>query len=107
MSTYTIKMGGPGMIVFKEKQIRLPATLHKVNKKSIKFLEAMARANSVTFEIVEAESERLASVVKKMQADDDIELDEISIDETETSIEDLFDGDDTLGDMLQKLDEKE
>lgn len=106
MSKYTIKMGGPGTIVYKANQIRLPATIHKATEKDIKILKVMAKSNGVTFEVLEQESERLATVAAKLH-DEKNEVDDFDIDETETDIEELFEGEDTLGDMLKKLDEKE
>ena len=68
-------------------------------------MKAMCRSINVKYEILEKESERLASIAKKAQiVADDIEP--FDIDQTETQIEDLFESDDALGDMLKNL-EKE
>lgn len=106
MSKYTIKMGGPGTIVYKANQIRLPATIHKATDRDVKTLRVMAQANNVTFEVLEQESERLAAVAEKLH-DGKVDLEDFDIDKTETDIEELFEGEDTLGDMLKKLEEKE
>lgn len=105
MLTYTVKVEGPGTLAFREKIARLPAIFNRVTAKDLKLLKAMCRSINVKYEILEKESERLASIAKKAQiVADDIEP--FDIDQTETQIEDLFESDDALGDMLKNL-EKE
>lgn len=105
MLTYTVKVEGPGTLAFREKIARLPATFNRVTIKDLKLLKVMCKSINVKFEILEKESERLASVAKKAQSVDDV-IDISDIDQTETQIEDLFESDDSLGDMLKNL-EKE
>ena len=54
-------------------------------------------------EVLEAESDRLASVVQKIQDDEIAIFDSFEIEETETKIEELFESDDTLGNILDTL----
>ena len=105
---YTVKIFGPGTIVFRQRDVRVPATFNKVSAKELKFLKVLCRAQNHTYEILEAETERLSRVAEKVHDDDDgfIDVDK-AIEETETNIEDLFEGDDTLGQLIDDLNEKE
>ncbi len=99
---YTVKVSGTGAIFFQERDVRLPATFKKITDKKLKLLKALCRAHNLTYEILEEESERLASVVGKIHEDVELPNIDAAIDGTETSIEDLFEGDDTLGNLLGK-----
>jgi len=99
---YTVKIGGIGMILFRGKEVRVPAEFKKVSDKEIKYLKVVARRLNTTMEIMEKESERLASVAEKL-SESDAQLGDIEIDETETKIEDLFESDDSLGTLLNNL----
>jgi protein gp37 len=99
---YTVKVEGPGTLAFRGKQARLPATFNRVTAKDLKILKVMCQSINVNYEILEKESERLAAVAKKAQSVDNV-IDVSEIEETETKIEDLFDSDDSLGDILKNL----
>jgi len=105
MLTYTVKVEGPGTLAFREKVVRLPATFNRVTTKDLKILKVMCQSINVKYEILEKESERLATVAKKAQIVDD-NIEPFDIEQTETQIEDLFESDDTLGDILKNI-EKE
>lgn len=94
------------MITFRNRSTRLPTTFNKVSKKEIKFLKVMCKAANVTMEISEEESERLASVVKKLEESEIQNIDLADIEDTETMIEELFESEDALGSLMQNL-EKE
>jgi hypothetical protein len=102
---YTVKIKGPGTIVFRGKQARLPATFHKVPLKELKALKLACLSTNSDYEILEEEGDRIASVAEKAKTAE-INIDEIDIDDTDTKIEDLFDSDDTLGNLLKSI-EKE
>ena len=102
MLTYTVKVEGPGTLAFREKIARLPATFKRVTAKDLKILKVMCQSINVKYEILETESERLAAVAKKAQSVDN-NIDISDIEETDIQIEDLFDSDDSLGDMLKNL----
>ena len=102
MLTYTVKVEGPGTLAFREKIARLPATFNRVTAKDLKILKVMCQSINVKYEILEKESERLAAVAKKAQSVDN-NIDISDIEETDIQIEDLFDSDDSLGDMLKNL----
>ena len=102
---YTVKVKGPGTIVFRGKQARLPATFTKVPAKELKALIILCQSVDSKYEILEQESERLASVSEKAKIAE-INFDDIDIDDTDTKIEDLFESDDTLGNLLKSI-EKE
>ena len=103
----TIKISGPGMLVYKGKQIRLPATLNKVPDKDINLLKALTKAKSVEMEFLEEESVRLARMVNKVKSEELPEPNSIEeIEKTEIKVEDLFDSDDTLGSLLKNTDKE-
>lgn len=102
---YTVKVKGPGTIVFRGKQARLPATFTRVPPKELKTLKILCNSVHSEYEILEQESERIASVAKKAKTSE-VSLEDIDIDDTDTKIEDLFDSDDTLGNLLKSI-EKE
>ena len=98
---YTVKVTGPGTITFKGRAVRVPAVFNKVSERDLKILKVMCKAHNFEYEILEAESERLARVAEKVKADsgDVADVDAV-IEGTETKVEDLFESDDTLGDLL-------
>jgi hypothetical protein len=102
---YTVKVKGPGTIVFRGQQARLPATFTKVPQKELKLLKILCKSANVEYEILEQESERIASVAEKARIAE-VNLGDIDIDDTDTKIEDLFESDDTLGNLLKSI-EKE
>lgn len=102
---YTVKIKGPGTIAFRGKQARLPATFHRVPLKELKALKLMCLSIHSEYEILEEESDMLASVAKKAKTAE-VDLGDIDIDDTDIKIEDLFDSDDTLGNLLKTI-EKE
>jgi len=104
MLTHTVKVEGPGTLVFRSKIARLPAIFNKVSDKDLKILKSMCRSIDVQYEILEKESERLAAIAKKAKTVEEVES--FDIDQTETKIEDLFDSEDSLGDILKNI-EKE
>lgn len=104
---YTVKVTGHGTITFRNRATRLPATFNKVSSKDMKLLKVMCKSANVDMEIMEKESERLASVVQKLEEDQSLKITaEHEIENTETKIEDLFDDEDTLGSLMKNL-EKE
>lgn len=101
---YTVKITGTGMIAYRNRSVRLPSTFKKVPKKDLKFLKVMCRSANVQMEILEEESERLASVVEKMKKPETQNIDpNFEIEGTETKIEDLFDSEDALGSLLKNI----
>lgn len=95
------------MLVYKGKQIRLPATLYKVPDKDINLLKALTKAKSVEMEFLEEESVRLARMVNKVKSEELPEPNSIEeIEKTEIKVEDLFDSDDTLGSLLKNTDKE-
>jgi len=99
---YTVKINGVGNIVYKTRSTRLPATFKKVSEANLTMLKVMCTSLNATMEISGAESDKLTSVVQKVQADKVID-DGFEIEETETKIEELFESDDTLGNILDQL----
>lgn len=103
----TIKILGPGMIIYRRKQIRLPATIHKVPDRDIKLLKSLTKAIDVKMEFVEEETERLTSMVNKIKNEEVFNTNSIEeIEKTEINIEDLFDGNDSLGNLLKNIDKE-
>lgn len=100
---YTVKIPDHGNIVFRGKQVRLPATFNKVSEKDLKLLKVMCHSLNIKYEILEAESERLSKVLEKAKSANVILDPTREIEETNTKIEDLFEGDDTLGDLLKSV----
>jgi hypothetical protein len=100
---YTVKINGVGNIVYKSRETRLPATFKKVPKDDLTMLKVMCKSLNATMEVLEEESDRLASVVQKVQNDEVTISDDLGIEETETSIEELFDSDDALGNIIDQL----
>jgi hypothetical protein len=100
---YTVKINGVGNIVYKTRSTRLPATFKKVPEADLTMLKVMCISLNATMEISGLESDRLTSVAQKVQADKVIIVDGFEIEETETKIEELFESDDTLGNILDQL----
>jgi len=100
---YTVKITGTGTIVYKGRVSRLPATFPKIPKKELITLKTMCRSLGAEMEILEAEGERLVNVVQKIKDNENLSTDVSVIEETETKIEELFDSDDALGNLLDKL----
>jgi hypothetical protein len=100
---YTVKISTPGAIVFRGKDVRTPAVFPKVTTKELKFMKIVCLSQNLEYEILEAETERLAQVAQKITEDQEfVDLDE-AIDNTDTTVEDLFESDDTLGDLIENL----
>lgn len=97
---YTIKIEGTGTITFRNKPVRVPVILKRVSDKELKFIQVICRAQSLCYEILEAESNNLARVAKKLH--DDIVIKDIDgeIEKTEPKIEELFEGNNTLDKLL-------
>lgn len=103
---HTVKVNGPGSMVFKGRQVRLPAEFKNLSDKDLKLLKVMCHHANVNFEIIGAESKRLASVAKKLSEAHITEEELKSIDDTDIEIEDLFTSDDSLGKLLGNLDKE-
>jgi hypothetical protein len=100
---YTVKISTPGVVVFRGKDVRTPAVFSKVTIKELKFIKVLCLSRNLTYEILEEESERLSQVAQKITDDQEIlDFDE-AIDNTDTTVEDLFESDDTLGDLIENL----
>lgn len=97
---YTVKVSGPGTIVFRQRSIRVPATFNKVSVRELKLLKVMCQAHNLTYEILEAESERLAKVAEKIKNIEEIADVDAAIEGTETTVEELFESDDTLEKLI-------
>jgi hypothetical protein len=102
---YTVKVSDVGTIVFRSQQVRLPATFNKVTSKELKLMDVICRAQNIRYEIMEKESERLGAVVDKI-VENDLDDVEYDIEDTNTQIEDLFEGDDSLANLLNLLEEE-
>jgi hypothetical protein len=100
---YTVKISTSGAVIFRGKDVRTPAIFPKVTTKELKFLKILCLSQNLEYEILESESERLSQVAEKIHEGEEILDIETSIDNTDTTVEDLFESDDTLGDLLGNL----
>lgn len=99
---YTVKLTDRGKILnFKGKQIRLPTTLSRLSEKDLKLLKVMCKAQAITYEILEQESERLATVIAKAK-EAPVKPSDVN-DDVEIIVEDLFESEDTMGELLKHL----
>jgi len=103
---YTVKITNSGTITFRGSPTRLPATFNKVCSQELKLIKVICRANNFIYEILEKESERLAFVAEKVRRTEYILDSDEAIEGTEVEVEELFESDNTLGDLLKNLDKE-
>lgn len=104
---FTVKLLDRGKTLdFKGQQIRLPATIDKLSKKDLTLLKVMCTAQGVTYEILEQESERLVSMIEKAREPTN-EVPEPMEEDGEIIVENLFESEDTMAELLKNLNKDE
>ena len=118
---YNVKVSEKGKtIIFRNRDVRTPAVFQNVTEKELKLLEVMLRAVDVEFELIEIDNRHLKKVAQKLNKNGMLNykvvdgvvkycFKEVDMEETkveEVDLDDLFEGDNTMGKLLKNI-EKE